>query len=202
MTSGNATHQAAVLGAMASPSSGGISLDDLASRLPIARKAIAKAAGKLIQRGYVERAEAGVYALTLTGREALAEGKSLKSGPHRGLRKHPVYRDTLTQRAWAAMRLQPRFTLGDLVTLAAKEDDGQPGKSLQRFVHRLKATGYVVELPARAKGVAPTSPGCKVFRLVRDSGDQAPRWLDRQQAMKDWNTREVFPARQPQEAAS
>ena len=198
MACGIATHQIAVMGAIGARM---VTLDELAAALPIARKAIAKAAGKLIARSYVERAEAGVYALTLTGREALAEGKSLKSGPHRGLRKHPVYRDTLTQRAWAAMRLQPRFKIGDLVTLAAREGDGQPEKSLQRFVHRLKATGYVVELPARAKGVSETSPGFKVFRLVRDSGDQAPRWLDKQKAMKDWNTREVFASRQPQEGA-
>lgn len=192
---GNATHQAALLGVMASGNAGPLTMDQLDAVLPIGRKKIATAAGRLILRGFVERAETGVYALTLTGRKALAEGVSLKSGPHRGKRKHPVYRDTLTQRAWTAMRLQPRFSLGDIITLAANDQDGQPEKALQRFVHRLKSTGYLVELPARRRGSTRTSNGFKVFRLVRDTGEHAPRWIDRQRSMKDWNTREIFPVR-------
>jgi hypothetical protein len=190
---GNATHQAALLGAMAlAGESARLTLDALDASLSIGRKQIATAAGKLILRGYVDRAEAGVYSLTLTGREALKDGVSLKSGPHRGKRKHPIYRDTLTQRAWAAMRLQNRFTIGALATLAATERDKKPEESLQRFVHRLKDAGYVVELATRVRGVAETSNGFKQFKLVRDTGEQAPRWLDKQKAFKDWNTREVF----------
>jgi hypothetical protein len=194
MVTGNATHQAALLAAMANPFNGPATIDELAARLPIGRKQIATAAAKLIQRSYVERLETGVYALTLTGRKALEDGASLNSGPHRGKRKHPLYRDSLQQRAWTAMRLSQRFTIGDIVTLAAKEGDKHPEQSLQRYFYRLTRAGYLVELPTRVMmGSSATSNGFKQWRLLRDTGEHSPRWLDRRQAFKDWNTREVFP---------
>lgn len=194
MISGNATHQAAVLTYMATALSQTHSIDELAAMLPIGRKQIATAAAKLVSREFVERAENGVYRLTLTGRKALEEGVSLSSGPHRGRRKHPVYANTLQQRAWSAMRIRNmRFTIGDIVQLAANETDAEPEKSLQRFFHRLTRAGYLAELPTRVRGHAETSPGFKQWRLLRDTGEHAPRWLDRQKAFKDWNTREVFP---------
>jgi hypothetical protein len=190
--SGTATHQIAVMGAIGTST---VTIDELASALPINRKSISTAAGKLIRRGHVERLETGRYRLTLTGRETLEGGSALRSGPHRSVRKHPVYADTLQQRAWAAMRLSTRFTIGDIVTLAARPVDKKPEASLQRFFHRLTKAGYLVELPARAHGTSPTSNGFKVWRLMRDSGEHAPRWLDRVKAFKDWNTLEVFPCR-------
>lgn len=193
MVTGNATHQAAVLAAMANPFNGPATIDELAARLPIGRKQIATAAAKLMQRDYVERLETGVYRLTLPGREALEAGVSLSSGPHRGVRKHMNYPDSLQQRAWSAMRLRGRFTIPDIVVLAANETDRKPEQSLQRFFHRLVGAGYLVLLPTRVPGQAETSNGHRQWRLVRDTGERSPRWLDRQRAFKDFNTREVFP---------
>jgi len=194
MNPGNATHQAALLAVMATGRHDAFNIDELDSALPIGRKQIATAAAKLIQRAYLERAETGVYRLTLTGRKALEEGVSLTSGPHRGKRKHPVYANTLQQRAWTAMRIRTnRFTIGDIAQLAAIEADIEPEKSLQRFFHRLTRAGYLAELPTRVRGLCETSPGFKQWRLLRDTGEHAPRWLDRQKAFKDWNTLEVFP---------
>ena len=188
--SGTASHQMAVLGAIGSKT---VTLDALAADLPISAKKLATAAGKLVARDYVERLEAGVYRLTLTGREALEEGVTLSSGPHRGRSKHPVFADTLQQRAWKAMRLAGRFTIGDIVALAATERDKTPEGSLQRFFLRLRRAGYLVELPTRVKGTAETSNGFKQWRLVRDTGDHAPRYLEASDSFRDWNTQEVFP---------
>lgn len=187
---GAATHQIAVMGAIGART---VDIDTLADSLPMSRKAISTAAGKLIAREYVERLETGLYRLTLMGREMLEAGANLRSGPHRGRRKHPVYAHTLQQRAWAAMRLSSRFTIGDIATLAATPDDKKPEASLQRFFHRLTRAGYLAELPTRVPGQSETSNGFKQWRLLRDTGEHAPRWLDRQKAFKDWNTREVFP---------
>lgn len=189
MVTGNATHQAALLAAMANPFAGPATIDELAARLPIGRKQIATAAAKLIQRSYAERLETGVYALTLTGRKALEEGASLTSGPHRGKRKIAMISDSLQQRAWTAMRLTASFTIADIAMVAAREDDAKPEASLQRFFHRLKRAGYLMEMPRRTGGQG----GRKVFRLIRDTGCHAPRWLEAQKAFRDWNTREVFP---------
>lgn len=190
--SGLATHQAAVMGAIASRT---LTLDELAAALPIERRKIVKATGKLITREFLERAETGVYRLTLTGRQALEAGKPLTSGPHRGTRKIALHLDTLQQRAWKAMRLTKRFSIPDIVVLAARETEPRAAQSLQRFFLRLTKAGYLAELEQRRPGDAATSPGHKLWRLVRDTGDHAPRWLDRQQAFRDWNTREVFPCR-------
>lgn len=171
---------------------GARSMDELATQLPMNRKAIAAAAAKLIQRAYVERLETGVYGLTENGRAALHDGAELRSGPHRGQRKYMNHRASLQQRAWNAMRLQSRFTIGDIVTLAATELDRKPEASLQRLFNRMTKTGYLVELPTRVKTDTPRSNGNKQWKLVRDTGPRAPRWLDRQQAFHDWNTKEVF----------
>lgn len=197
---GEATHQIAVMGALGDKT---VTLTELTALLPISAHSIQKATGKLIQRDYLERLENGVYRLTLTGREALEHGVSLTSGPHRGQRKHMFYRDCLQQRAWSAMRLMAaRFTIADIVTLAVKEDDKKPEQSLQKYFYRLTRAGYLIELPTRVKGKSLTSNGFKQWRLMRDTGDQSPRWLEKQQAFKDYNTREVFPLEEVQSCAA
>lgn len=189
--SGCATHQIAVMGAIADRT---VTIDELAHALPvISRKDISDAAGRLLRRDYLERLETGVYRLTLTGRQSLAAGAALTSGPHRGRRKHPAYADTLQQRAWNGMRLLQRFTIGDINQLAARSGYETSEAALQKFVNRLTHCGYVTELPLRRKGTAVSSNGFKQFRLVRDTGAAAPRWLDASRAFKDWNTREIFP---------
>lgn len=192
---GTATHQIAVLAVMAHPFAGPATIDELDARLPIGRKQIATAAAKLIQRSFVERLETGVYALTATGRKALEDGAALTSGPHRGRRKHPAFADTLQQRAWNAMRLAGRFTIGDIATLAGRPEDKGVEGTLQRLFHRLARAGYLTELPKRVRGTEPGSNGFKQWRLTRDTGARAPQFLERQQAFKDVNTREVFPCR-------
>lgn len=192
---GTATHQIAVMGALStfyrSPCCDGVAVtvEQLEIAVPIGRKQIATAVGKLIRRGYAERFEIGVYALTLTGRQALKDGTIMTSGPYRGQRKIPAYRDTLQQRAWAAMRLTPSFTIADIVLVAAKPEDASPDASLRRYFHRLKGAGYLVDMPRRTGGQG----GPKIWRLVRNTGDQSPRWIDRSQSFRDFNTREVFP---------
>lgn len=193
MVTGNATHQAALLAAMSNPCKGPATIDELVARLPIGRKQIASAAAKLIQRDFVERMETGLYRLTSTGKDALEKGVSLSSGPHRGKRKYPVHADTLRQRAWAAMRLSKRFTVQDLLTLAAREDDGDAEGNIRRFCHQLVKSGYLAQLPVRVDGSRETSPGHVCYRLLRDTGARAPQYRKATRAFYDWNTRETFP---------
>lgn len=190
---GNATHQAALLAVMATGNGGSLTIDQLDATLPIGRKQIATAAARLIQRAYVERAETGVYRLTLTGRKALEDGVSLTSGPHRKRRKYPVLQDTLRQRAWKAMRLNTRFTVPDIVTLAARDTDGDAEGNIRRFCHQLVRCGYLAQLPGLVRGNKETSPGFACYRLLRDTGDAAPQYRAKDRGFYDRNTREVFP---------
>lgn len=136
--------------------------------------ASANAAAMLILRGYATRSATSEYSATREGRECLADGGKLRSGPVRPRGRMRVSRDTLRQRAWTAMRLHQRFTIADLVTLAARSGDRQPHAALQRYLSSLCAGGYAVRLPGRMPGMAPSSPGAMVYRLIRDTGERAP----------------------------
>ena len=190
MMAGTGTIQIAVLGAIGK---GLKSLDELDCHLPISRKEISKAACKLVIKKLIERLEAGHYQLTDDGQLFLAEGRTITSGPNQPLsflRQAP--RNTFRQRAWNAMRLQKRFTVQSIITVAKIISDGNVSHNLQVFIWRLAAAGYVVELPAREKGTALTSNGFKVFRLIKDTGHLAPVWskgkiVDRNQLAEGCN---------------
>lgn len=193
-SNGSATHQAALLAVMATAGSNPMTLDQLDALLPIGRKQIATAAAKLIQRCFAERLETGVYKLTSDGLAALMDGAPLKSGPHRGKRQYPHYADTLRSRAWRAMRLEGRFTVRDIALLAATEADGEAEGNIRRFCHQLMLCGYLVQLPAKARGEKMNSPGFVTYRLVRDTGMAAPQYRAKDKGFYDRNTRDVFTA--------
>ena len=186
-----ATQMIAVMGAVGSRA---MTIDEITDVLPIARNSISAAACRLVSRGYLERIEAGSYRLTLTGREALAEGQQIKSGPYRGQRKQRLCRDSLRQRAWRAMCLQGNkpFTIGYITQLAVR-DEAKGEANIRRYMHLLARAGYVAEAVSRADGTSLTSPGFKVWRLVRSSGDVAPVVQNNGASLLDPNTGEVHP---------
>jgi len=190
---GNATHQIAVMGALGR---GLRTLDELEAHLPMSRRAIVKASGRLVERRYVDREEAGTYSLTAQGVAHLEAGLPMKSGPrgpHTG--KRGPNRDTFRQRAWSAMRLTGRFTQADILLRAAVTDDGNAAGNLQRYVHLLVRAGYLAVLPTRVPGSAETSNGHRVYRVVRDTGERAPMYREGARAMSDLNTGGDFPCR-------
>ncbi|MCJ8142933.1 hypothetical protein MKI84_08390 [Ancylobacter sp. A5.8] len=189
---GTATLLAAVLGAIGR---GARSIDDLDAHLPIRRSDIHRTVHRLVLRKLIAREEAGTYQLTAQGVSVLEEGRVLRSGNYRPLtgRRAPN-RDSFRQRAWNAMRLQPRFEVDDIVMLARRADDGNAIRSAYRFVDLLKRSGYVAVLPARAERIGSTS-GARVFRLVRDTGEIAPMHREKLGVMSDLNTGEDFPCR-------
>lgn len=191
---GNATHQVAVLGAVGRE--GAHSIDALAEHLPIARPKISTAAGKLIARGLLERVETGVFRLTPAGERFLDAGGDLKSGPRgpTGPKSRP---DTFRQRAWNAMRLAPRFTMADILVLAARPGDGFAEANLHRYVSQLVAAGYAAALPSRTAGDSPTSNGHRIYTLLRRDSETAPVCLEGGRALRDGDTGEVFPCRRP-----
>ncbi|MEN5083713.1 hypothetical protein ABE438_14615 [Bosea sp. TWI1241] len=190
MLPANATHQIAVLGALSVEA---VNLNDLETRLPIARPALIAAAGRLIQRGLAERKENGVYALSATGSHLIRAGMKIGRDLNK-VRKAPVYADSLRQRAWRAMRIAVRFTASDIARSAVRgEKDGED--AIRRFCTALTAAGYLVERHGRAAGTAPSSNGFKVWQLARDTGEWAPRYVQAKRHFVDRNTHEVFRCR-------
>lgn len=190
---GTATQQIAVMGALGR---GMRSLDELEQHLPLSRRNIVKAVGRLIGRDYAAREEAGVYVLTPAGSDFLEAGHPLRSGP-RGpaTGRRAPNRDTFRQRAWSAMRLSGRFTQADIVRLAGRPDDSDPAGNLQRFILLLLKAGYLALLPTRVPGTAETSNGYRLYMLVRDTGEAAPMHRVRHHVLSDLNTGEDFPCR-------
>lgn len=184
----HATHQIAVLGNMSTEA---ITLDTLSQRLPmIARPSVIAATGRLVARGLVERQEDGVYQLSQAGVTALKDGLKIGGDPYKR-RKAPVYADSLRQRAWRAMQLEGRFTIGSLAQLAIRnERDGED--SIRRFCLALTRAGYLAELPTRVPGEAAGSNGFKQWRMIRDTGDIAPRYVAATRAFHDRNDGKVY----------
>jgi len=78
------------------------------------------------------------------------------------------------------MRLMATFTAPDILLRAARPGETAADSNLGRYLRGLIAAGVVVETPRRSfAGQGPTSNGCKVYRLVRDIGEIAPRISER-----------------------
>ena len=100
---------------------------DLASRLGVPADNIRLAGHRLVQRGYVQRAE-GCYQITDAGQACLASGKHRTSGPERG---DFVARGRMSLRArvWNLIRMRNLWSIDDLLmTVAAgTEKDAENG---------------------------------------------------------------------------
>lgn len=187
---GNATHQVAVLGAVGRE--GAHSIDALASQLAMTKPMISAAAGRLVARGLLRRAKRGLFLLTKEGEFILAAGVTISSGPCRPLGPRGARRpNTFRQRAWNAMRLVPRFTLPEILTLAASSSDGSPKQNLQRFISYLTAGGYVAALHTRKDSLSPMSNGHRIYLLLRRDSANAPVYLTRLHALRDGDTGEL-----------
>ena len=188
---GNATHQAAVLGAIGH---GHLTLDQIDTHLPMSRRSAVEAIRKLIARDLIERLERGRYQLTGPGAAVLQEGAPLSSGP-RGPHARPIVRpSTLRQRCWNAMRIRRRFTVADIAMLAS-DGNTNPEISAAQYLRGLERAGFVIQLPTRRPGDALTSNGWIVWQLEKDTGDLAPIVRRLHRDVYDPNTGEALPWR-------
>lgn len=175
-----------------------LTLDELDAALPpIARKEIVKAMNGLITRGLAERVERGCYQLTKDGEWSFLDQEVLTSGPNgaHSRRVRTIRRQTLRQRAWNVMRLGKAFTIPELVT-ATSTGERDPVSALQRYCKQLERSGYLVRLPRRERGSRPGSNGYLRWRLLDDTGPEAPIFKAKKQVMFDGNTREARPLRE------
>jgi predicted transcriptional regulator len=141
------------------------------------RNRITKSVGKLITRGYVERVEKGCYQLTSKGIEFKATGKAIKSGPYTpktGVVRNSV-KPTLKRKVWRALPALQKFTIPELIAIAADGTEKDAYGSIQRFLYVLCCAGYLREMPRRSPGTKLTSNGNKRYALVRHTGQSAPR---------------------------
>lgn len=172
-----------------------LTIDTLETSLGLTRRQISDGAAKLVLRGLLERIEAGCYRLTAAGRDAAASGLVITSGPRRPhTAKVPKpARNTFRQRVWTALRMSGAVTVGDLVMAAAGSDDLDAESNAAWYLCRLRTAGYIAELPVRQKGTRPTSNGFKRYRLILDTGPQAPVYRPKTRSVHDYNTGKDMP---------
>ncbi|MFG1409481.1 hypothetical protein V5G24_00075 [Xanthobacter sp. VTT E-85241] len=148
---------------------------EIAGAIGIPNKQVATACCRLITGQIIERVEVGCFRLTAEGKKVARGERRLRSGPRSRLTGPRVPRPTtLRQRAWAAMRLSRRFTVGEIVTLAATAEETKAEAHLVKWFGLLVRAGYVALLPRRVPGTSPTSNGAKCWALLKDTGEIAP----------------------------
>ena len=171
-------------------------IDKLDRNLPKhARRDIIKAIGSLISRTLVKRDYAGCYRATNKGREWVAKGKPITSGPtgaHTGTQNRSE--DTFVARLWTALRAERKATTRDLVALMRQDGDRKPEFTAARYLGRWFRAGFITKLKTRSPGTSPTSNGYVKWFITRDNGPKAPLWKSESGYVVDGNTGQEFSA--------
>lgn len=170
-----------------------LTVTDLIKELSLNRRQVVDAAAKLLARGYLERMGTGCYQLTETGLEAAREGIVITSGPKGPTGTIPRHSGTFRERAWRAMRVRHRFTIGEIVADAGRGDPAADRQNATRYIRYLRAAGYVGELPRRVPGTAIGSNGFKRFVLINNTGPRAPVYRGEAKAIHDFNLGKDIP---------
>lgn len=150
---------------------------DLAATLEISAKKIADSGGHLVRNGYATRG-LGVYRATEKGLAALKAG--LRHGGKPGMSVER-YRTSLRSRAWNLMRIKMWLSVDDMLMTLADGSEKSAERDLRRYVRALQKAGYV-ERSAR-------NP--QLFRLVNNTGRNAPAYNTKRETVTDTNTGEV-----------
>uniref|UniRef100_UPI001C8F301C type IV toxin-antitoxin system AbiEi family antitoxin domain-containing protein n=1 Tax=Telmatospirillum sp. J64-1 TaxID=2502183 RepID=UPI001C8F301C len=139
---------------------GCLTIDEMTEATALPRRRVSEVLSRLIERGIMERVERGCFRLSDDGKQAQDRGIPLKKWrcPNTPTRAKAA---TLKVRLWRAMRLQGiggRFTIGDLLALAAR-DEKKAASHASIYLNRLAEAGYLRRLPKRQPSDVPGSQG-------------------------------------------
>lgn len=165
---------------------------DLAAQTGRDRRAVDKALCVLHRRGLIERTALGVYVIAPAGRALLDAGGAVRTGAPGRARRTQARDQTLRHRLWTALAHRRKATLPELLTLAVAGDERAAEPNARRYLHLLERAGYLLRLPRRAPGLAPTSPGCLKWLVLRWTGPHAPVARARFTAVYDPNLEKVL----------
>ncbi len=170
----------------------GVELASLAEHAGLERKQASESCAVLVDLGFLDRLQPGRFQVTPAGLVALAEGSPMKSGP-----KGPVPKGRsrgLRQLAWRAMRMEKKFTLPELQGLICDGDEKDAYSNLQQYASFLVRAGYLIVLPKKAQGGAPTSNGHNRYLLdaAMDTGPLAPVYRKKSGEAYDPNTQKAW----------
>lgn len=181
------SHQ--VLATLGSAGATGLQFNEIAGAQG---RSLENALQKLRSRKLVEY-EGRRYRVTPAGQAFLGEGRKLTSGPRGPQPGKRLFKNTLRERVWRAIRIRRKFSALEIIPLATLGHEQRPESNVGKYLRALKLAGFLAELPTRQRGDALTSNGFKRYLLVRDSGPQAPRWLPKRGMVFDPNDGEEYP---------
>lgn len=159
---------------------------ELVDALGISPHAVRDVCKRLAARGLVSPGD-GVYGITEAGREALAGGEQVLTGPRKGSCAER-YKNSMRAKAWRALRIRRKASVEDLLPLLLPSDADKPGEKrarndLTNYLAALTASGHLVQLPKRGAAAR--------WLLAKDTGPCAPAWHKAQRTVTDTNTGEV-----------
>jgi len=121
-------------------------------------------------------------------------GYSARSGPvvNAQLREKPrkPKRNNLRVRAWRAMRMKNKFTINDLISVAANGEEKDPRGNLGIYLTQLQRCGVIRRLPRRVRRPREGGDGSYRYVLTNDLGPQAP--IIRKNGVYDQNSEDML----------
>ena len=149
---------------------------------------------KLRKHGLLEKCDKGCHAVTDAGREAIAAGAKLRSGP-KSWTAPKVNKNSLRIKVWRAMRLRQKFSIPDLAMLVAEGGEKDIASNIGKYVRALCKAGVVIKMPKREAGTSLNSNGHIRYWLTpeKNTGPQAPVWRVGKQTIYDPNTEMELP---------
>ncbi len=161
---------------------------EIAGSLGVAQDTARDICRRLAARGLMESVR-GVHGITKAGREALAGGEQVVSGPGKGGCAER-YKHSGRAKAWRALRIRRKVDLDTLLPLvlppaATPAQERNTRLDLTNYLRALTAAGILAELPARTPGMA------RRWLLTRDTGPCAPAWNKAGHTVTDPNTGEI-----------
>ncbi len=173
---------------------GALTVAELRAATSLTSMQIREAADSLIARELATRSARGMLRITTAGLLKAASGATITSGPNGP--KATDERSTFRNRVWRALRMLSRFTVGDVVRLAANGSEANAQDHAYKYVEALARAGILSRLPHRREK-STASAGCRghsIYVLANDLGPKAPHWNKRTAQVSDPNHGEVFHA--------
>jgi len=170
-----------------------LTADQMAEELGVTKRQAMNAARALLRRRLMRKMAIGCFSLSEDGVVAARNEAVITSGPMGKTGVIATRTHTLRERAWIAMRIRRRFTIGEIVAAASREEEKNARENVRKFIVQLGRAGFVKELPNRLPGTRIGSNGFKRFMLVRDTGPRAPVYRAELRVIHDANTGESLP---------
>lgn len=179
---------------LASLKAGGeITVQEIREAHDLSKRQAYNAINRLETRGFLRWIRKYTWKVTDTGVQAAIDGFEFGPGSYGPIGNVRQPKNSLRQRAWAAMRVRHSFTIGDIIADAGRGDEKREYENLNRYIRELRRAGVLGELPRREKGTAIGSNGFKRFILLKNLGPKAPAYRASVKAIHDFNTGEDIP---------